>query len=105
MEEWHPISQSSLERLIQAELTGFSEEQKEIFERFRVAPYKAPIQRCRKSEEVFVVAKNGTEVMYYEDVEESFNFSPVSEQGEILQSGWNQDELKYALWHWIQKSR
>jgi hypothetical protein len=51
---------------------------------------------------VFIVAKNGAEAMYYEDVEEGFNFSPISENGEILEPGWNQDELKYALWRWTQ---
>jgi hypothetical protein len=104
MEEWRPILHFELERLIDAQLEECNLEQRAVFERFRVPLQKAKIRRFGRSEEVFVVAKNGSESMYYEDVEEGFNFSPVSEHGEILQPGSNQDELKYALWHWLPKS-
>jgi len=101
MNEWSPISESELKELIQAQLLECSADQKVVFEKYRVPLQKAQIVRSGNVEEVFVVAKKGSEVMYFEDVEEGFNFSPISERGEILKPGWNQDELKYALLHWL----
>ena len=46
------------------------------------------------------MAKRDNEVMYYEDVEDGFNFSPLSTNGEILEHSCNQHELKYALRRW-----
>jgi hypothetical protein len=51
---------------------------------------------------VFVVAaRQGDEVIYWEDVEEGFNVSPVGEGGRILEHLCNQDELRHALNAWI----
>ena len=38
--------------------------------------------------------------MYYEDVEEGFNFSAISRDAGILERWCNQDELRYALLRW-----
>jgi len=50
---------------------------------------------------VVVVARKGQEVIYWDDVEEGFNVSPISERGQILQHWCNQDELRHALNAWI----
>ena len=47
-----------------------------------------------------VAVKDG-EALYYEDVEEGFSRSPLSESGEILQHWCNQDELQDGLYSWI----
>ena len=52
-------------------------------------------------EEVFIVAQRDNEVMYYEDIEDGFNYSPLDQNGKILKPWCNQDELKVALWRWI----
>ena len=101
MNKWRPISKSELEELIEAQLRECNSEQKVVFEKYRVPLHKARILRSGNAEEVFVVAKNGSEVMYYEDIEQGFNLSPISDSGEILSPGWEQDELKYALLHWL----
>ena len=101
MPTWKPIARSKLEQLINKELGDCEPEQQQVFEKHRVPLRKAPIVRYGKIEYVFVVARNGDEVMYYEDVEGGFNFSPVDAKGHILQHWCNQDELKYALWHWL----
>jgi len=104
MNGWRPISEPELDELIEAQLLECSADQRMAFEKYRVPLQKARIMRSGNVEDVFVVAKNGSEVLYYEDVEEGFNFSPISESGEILKPGWDQDELKYALWHWLTNS-
>ena len=50
---------------------------------------------------VVVVARNVNEVIYYEDVEDGFNVSPLGPRGEILEHWCNQDELRLALNCWI----
>jgi hypothetical protein len=53
-------------------------------------------------ETVIVVARKGKEVIYWEDVEEGFNLSPVAEDGRILEHWCNQDELGLALNAWVE---
>ena len=63
--------------------------------------YVAPILRYGQIENAVVVARRGDEVIYWEDVEEGFNLSPVSPDGQILEHWSNQDELRFALNAWI----
>jgi len=73
----------------------------DAFEKYAVTPYLAPILRYGKTESLVVVARNGSEVIYWEDVEGGFNVSPVDEDGQILEHWCNQDELGFALNTWI----
>ena len=86
--------------LIAQQLEECSPALRTIFETYQVAPFSAPIERYGKLETVFVVARKDAEVMYYEDVEEGFNVSPISPEGTILEHWCSQDELKYALQRW-----
>ena len=100
METWEPISASELEQLVAHQLQECPPGLAAVFEAHRVPPFRAPIKRNGRTEAVFVVAQRGAEVMYFEDVEDGFNFSPISPGGEILEHRCNQDELKYALRRW-----
>lgn len=62
----------------------------------------APIVRYGQSENVVVVAVRMNQVIYYEDVEEGFNLSPVGPDGVILEHWCNQDDLGKALDRWIE---
>ena len=57
--------------------------------------------RYGKMESVVIVARNGDQVIYYEDVEDGFNVSPLSPDGQVLAHWCNQDELRFALNAWI----
>ena len=100
METWKPISASELKELLSRQLGDWSPEQVATFETVRVAPYQVPIVRNGNVEQVFVVARKGTEVMYYEDVEDGFNISQLTSDGAIAEPGFEQDELKWALQRW-----
>lgn len=100
MDAWEPISQAELESLIREQLAECDSELIEVLQKHRVTPFRAPIERLGQEEQVFVVARRGSEVMYYEDVEGGFNFSPISPEGRILERWCNQDELNYALLRW-----
>jgi hypothetical protein len=101
MSKWRPTSQKKLEAIIREQFAECTPEQRETFEKYRVPMRRVDIQRYGKTEHVFVVAQRGLEAMYYEDVEEGFNFSPLDTDGNILEHWCNQDELKYALLHWM----
>jgi hypothetical protein len=53
-------------------------------------------------ENVVVAARRGEEVIYWEDVEEGFNLSPIAPDGRILEHWCNQDALGLALNAWIE---
>ena len=94
---WKPISQSELEALLDRELSNCTVEQQNIFSQYRVTPYKVPIHRLRNLEEVFVVAELPTGIVYYEDIEEGFEFDHLEADGAIPKQGCNQYELRHVL--------
>ena len=100
MEPWEPISAAELDELVAHQLSECPPKLVAVFEAHRVPPFQAPILRNGRMEAVFVVARKGNEVMYFEDVEDGFNFSPLSPDGQILEHWCNQTELKYALQRW-----
>ena len=95
MDTWKPISAPELEKLLHRQLADCSAAQVAAFETVRVDPYQVPIVRDGNVEKVFVVAQKGSEVMYYEDVEEGFNISRLTSDGAIAAPGFEQDELKF----------
>jgi hypothetical protein len=100
--EWKPITVEGVKKIIRDDLAGCDDEQTETFERYAVEPYLAPILRYGKMESAVVVARQDDEVIYWEDVEEGFNVSPVAPDGRILEHWCNQDALSSALNAWIE---
>ena len=97
MDTWQPVTEKELESLIALQFAECSLEQQELFERYKVVPRLVPIDRNGSIESVFVVAQARDLVMYYEDVEEGFNISPLSQGGAIALPGYEQWELRHAL--------
>ena len=101
METWQPISAAELEELIARQLRDCEPALSAVFDRYKVPPFRAPINRYGREEYVFIVARKDDEVMYFEDVEDGFNFSRISSDNKILEHWCNQDELKFALRRWV----
>lgn len=101
MNDWQPATVDEVNEIVASDLKACDSEQLAAFKRFRVEPFVAPIMRYGKMESVVVVARNGDQVIYYEDVEDGFNVSPISSDGQVLEHGCNQDELRFALNAWI----
>lgn len=99
--EWHPASVDEVKKIVRDDLAACDEEQLRAFRKYAVEPYVAPILRYGAMENAVVVARRGDEVIYWEDVEEGFNLSPVSDDGQILEHWCNQDELRFALNAWV----
>jgi hypothetical protein len=94
---WIPASKAFVEGLIARQLADCPADLAQWFERIRIEPYAAPILRHSTPEQVFVVARAGEFALYYEDVEEGFNFSALDPAGSIAQPRWEQWELGHAL--------
>jgi len=101
MQEPKPPSIEYVQQLVMGELLACDEKQRAVFEQFAVEPYRASITRYGNRETVVVVACNGNEVVYCEEIEEGFNVSPLGPDGTVLEHWCNQDELKLALNYWI----
>ncbi len=100
--EWRPATIDEVRKFVRADLEKCDPQQIAVFRQYSVDPYFAPIERYGKLEKVVVVAYNSGEVMYWEDVEEGFNTSPVGADGHVLQHWCNQDDLGTALNQWIE---
>jgi hypothetical protein len=105
MMEWRPATIDEVVQIVRDDLARCDAEQVAVFNRHRVEPYHAPILRAGQMESVVIIARKGNEVMYWEDVEEGFNLSPIGLDGGILEPGAAQDELPSALNHWIESRR
>lgn len=99
---WKPATIAEVKLILQKDLATCDAEQKAAFNRYRVEPYAAPIVGHGQPESVVVVARKKNEVLYWEDVEEGFNLSPIDENGTILNHWCNQDHLGCALNAWVE---
>lgn len=104
MTTWQPMTSEEIQALIEDELPKCTPEQQAVFDAHRIPLRQTPITRCGRLEKAYVAAERDGEVMYYEDVEEGWNFSPLTTDGHIAEHWCSQDELKYALWRWTAKS-
>lgn len=99
---WKSATFEEVRRKVEADLAACSPEQVSAFLKYAVQPYAAPLIRYGRQETVIVVARKATEVIYWEDVEEGFNLSPIDAGGCILEHRCNQDCLGLALNTWIE---
>lgn len=102
MEEWRPATVEEVKNIVEEVLKECDAEQVAASNRYAVEPYVAPIIRYGKVESVVVIARRRDEAIYWEDVEEGFNVSPIGPDGRILEHWCNQDELRFALDAWIE---
>ena len=99
--KWKPATIDEVREIVERDLTTCDGEQLSAFRQYAIEPFYANIRRYGHAERVVVVARNHDDVIYWEDVEEGFNLSPLAPDGEILEHSCNQDELGIALNAWI----
>lgn len=102
MEEWRPTTIEEVQHIVEQDLKMCDAEQVRAFKQYAIELHTASILRYGKKESVVVVARKDNEVIYWEDVEEGFNVSPVDSEGNVLEHWCNQDELGFALNAWIE---
>ena len=101
MDAWKPATIHDVSEIVARDLKCCDAEQLRTFERYATEPFFAPLVRYGKEENVVVVARRDDEVIYYEDVEDGFQISPISSDGRVLEHWCNQDDLQCALNAWI----
>lgn len=74
-----------------------SSEQRAFFATIRTPFRRVPIRRLGLTESVLIVAEFLGQVLYYEDVEEGFEWCVLNDSGEISEQGCHQFELAHVL--------
>jgi hypothetical protein len=100
---WQPIEKREFEELVENQQNAMDAESQQAFEFFRVPIYSALIRRSKMAgdEKVFVIANSPKGAIYFDDVEYGFNFSPIGEDGRILEPGGSQASLADAVEQWL----
>jgi hypothetical protein len=98
---WKPIDRAEFEELLRDELAQCLPEERALFERCRIAVERRPFAKNDYLDSAFVVALHDDEILYYNDIEDGFNTSPVGPDGAILEYWCNQDSLQVALHTWL----
>src|SRR5258706_627432 len=96
--EWRPIAQSELEAIISAAVQEFDAERLDNWNRFRIPLMQASIHRSPAwgEEHVFLVARRGDEVLFYDDDEDEFAVGHLSSDG-VVSLGGLAGELGHAI--------
>ncbi len=107
MDTWQPITDEEFSGLFAEQYDELDREEKDLFDRHRVGPWKAVIRRSEQAgdEPVFVVAEADGGVLYFDDVEYGFNISGVDNNGRITTPGGSQNTLKGAVVEWFRAGR
>ncbi|WP_374980538.1 hypothetical protein PSGK_03380 [Pseudomonas solani] len=91
---WEPLSLTALTGLIAEAEARMTPEQLGLWSAIKITP-------VRWDEETqgpfWIVALNGNQVLWYNDVEEGFNLSTYREHGTIEQYFCNQDPLEWTV--------
>ncbi len=103
--EWRPATIEDVRQIVLDDLANCNKRQTSVFETYRVEPHLAPIVRSGNVEHVVVVAQRGNQVIYWDDVEEGFDVSPVGDDGKIREHDCSQNDLRLALNSWIDIQR
>lgn len=96
--KWSPLEETSLWDLLSAAESRMNPELARFWEAVRIEPVKwrqAPFGEAGGG--FWVVALLGTLVVWYNDIEEGFNYSKYNSFGEIAEYCCNQDDLENPL--------
>jgi hypothetical protein len=98
MTTWRPATRSEVESIVAEQLQACSPSQRQLFERYRVEPHSCPIERFGTIEQVYAVARRGKFLLFWEDIEEGFEWSRPEDDGVIRSYGSSQFELTHILY-------
>lgn len=103
---WKPISLNELEEHISLSELEFEDELLNFWKSIRIVPEKWQEKEYGIVGNGFwVVAIFGTEVVYYNDIEEGFNVSEYETYGQIKEYWCNQSELKWEITELFERIR
>ena len=96
--DWAPVSKERFAEILSSEIPSLAPEIQRLYEQYAVQPFHLPCLRDQggAQERVFVVAKNGNRLLYFDDVEEDFGVAIPDEDGVMREWG-NYGPLVRAL--------
>ena len=96
-ERWTPASEEYVSTLVAQDMADLPPDLAAFYLETRVHLRKVPIRRDGGLEIVFVVAEKEGTAVYYEDIEDGFNTSPLADDGSVATPGHEQWNLGQAL--------
>jgi len=94
---FEPITEKELTNLIEEQKSLLNEKELSFFNFIEVLLEKTKIDRFGAIESVFIVAKYGCKIIFYEDVEEGFEITEIDGSGVIKNYGASQFELEHII--------
>ena len=95
--EWQPITHAEMDAVVANQLTECSSADRALFTQLRIEPIKIRFERGTLSDEVFIVAKFESKVLYYDDTEDGFEVGAPGSDGVLRNTGCGQFSLGQAL--------
>jgi hypothetical protein len=92
---WESITKDELLEAIRQQCLELNAEELSFFNEIYVPLEKARILRYGNIEEVFIVAKLGELIVFFEDVEEGFEISELNDEGVITEYGASQFTIQH----------
>jgi hypothetical protein len=99
MDSWKPITEGEFSALFADQYGELNSKERELFDQYRVSPWKAVIRRSEEAgdEYVYIIAQTFNLVLYFDDVEYGFNWSEIDGTGRIIKPGGSQNSLQGAI--------
>ena len=96
--DWTPVSGEQFAKILSNEVSSLAPNVQRLYQQYNVKPYQLPCLRDQDSalEQVFVLAKNGNRLLYFDDVEEDFGVATPDDDGVMREWG-NYGPLVRAL--------
>jgi len=95
---WKPISKDELKVLILNSSSKMSREEKDFWNHIKIDPRKwNALPWSEEGKGFWIVGLFGQQVLWYNDIEEGFNLSEYSKQGEIGEYFCAQQTLKEVI--------
>lgn len=94
-----PISDSEMLVLIREEVAALDEITRPAWKRHHIPLQRVPVHSGIDRKEVFIVAKQGNEVVLFDDLHNKFATGNVGDDGALLRATTHGDSLASALRH------
>lgn len=98
--DWEPISQDDFLKLVESERSTLGAEELAVLDKYGVRPehiFRIFPFGSGKPDAVFVVARDGPRVLFYDDTEEEFGTATLDEDGMMHDWSTSGERLAWAL--------
>lgn len=104
---WEPVSSAELHVILSEQVSAFDSDVAGRWARYGIEPQHVPCIRdgSGEPEPIFVVARAGSEVLIYDDVEDRFGTGVLDSDGVLRRWGTYGERLAWSLRHFPESSQ